>query len=124
MDACFTRSHMEGNQPYISAEKSIINTSISLQNQLLSTKFFVPVTLGKLIFRPHLTALLNKSLKYPFTLISAAAGFGKTTLLAAWAQSRPASDPRLCWVSLDEEDNEPRLFWTYVLTALNMQQPE
>ena len=100
------------------------NTSMHLENQLLATKFYVPVASGTLISRPRLTALLDESLKYPLTLVSAPAGFGKTTLLSAWAQSLPASNPQVAWVSLDEEDNEPRLFWTYVLTALNMQQPE
>ena len=95
-----------------------------LENQLLATKFYVPVTSGPLISRPRLTGLLDESLKYPFTLVSAPAGFGKTTLLSAWVQSQEARHPRVAWVSLDEEDNEPRLFWTYVLTALNKQQPE
>jgi LuxR family maltose regulon positive regulatory protein len=101
-----------------------MNTSIPLENQLLATKFYVPVASGPLISRPRLTVLLNESLKCPFTLVSAPAGFGKTTLLSAWVQSRSPSSPLVAWVSLDEEDNEPRLFWTYVLTALNMQQPE
>src|SRR5437588_9385033 len=101
-----------------------MNPSMPLGNQLLSTKFFVPVTLGPLISRPRLTTLLEESLKRPFTLVSAPAGFGKTTLLSAWKQSLPASEPWTAWVSLDEEDNEPRLFWRYVLTALNMQQSE
>ena len=67
---------------------------------------------------------MKKVLKFPFTLVSAPAGFGKTTLLAAWKHSLSASKPLVAWVSLDEDDNEPRLFWTYVLTALKMQRPE
>src|SRR2546421_8572880 len=94
-----------------------------LENQLLTTKFYVPVASGPLISRPRLTALLDESRKYPLTLVSAAAGFGKTTLLASWSQSLEAHNPRVAWVSLDEEDNEPRLFWTYVLAALNKQSP-
>jgi LuxR family maltose regulon positive regulatory protein len=93
------------------------------QNQLLATKFHVPVTLGRLISRPRLTALLNESLNRPFTLVSAPAGFGKTTLLSTWSQSLLPNHPRVAWVSLEEEDNDPRQFWTYVLTALKMQQP-
>src|SRR5437588_2541153 len=93
--------------------------SIFIQSQLVATKFFVPVAPGTLIPRPRLTALLAKSLKYPLTLVSAPAGFGKTTLLAAWAQSLRASHTQVAWVSLDEEDNEPVLFWTYVLSALD-----
>jgi LuxR family maltose regulon positive regulatory protein len=95
-----------------------------IQSQLLATKFFVPMTSGTLISRPRLSVLLDESLKYPLTLVSAPAGFGKTMLLSCWAQSLPANHPLVAWVSLDEEDNDPRLFWTYVLSALDQQQPE
>src|SRR5437588_2401349 len=101
-----------------------MDLSMPFQNQLLVTKFYVPVALGPLISRPRLTGLLAESLKRPLTLVSAPAGFGKTTLLSAWQQSLQAGNPRVAWVSLDEEDNDPRLFWTYVLTALNRQQPD
>src|SRR5437879_3721851 len=88
-------------------EQTTINTSMALQKPLLVTKFFVPVAPGTLIARPRLTALLQESLKHRLTLVSAPAGFGKTTLLSAWAQSLPASYLRHAWVSLDEEDNQP-----------------
>ncbi len=101
-----------------------MKTSIPLGNQLLITKFYTPIASGPLISRHRLTSLLEKVLDFPFTLVSAPAGFGKTTLLAAWKQSLPDGKPLVAWVSLDEEDNEPRLFWTYVLTALQMQRPE
>ncbi|HEY4032559.1 MAG TPA: AAA family ATPase, partial [Ktedonobacteraceae bacterium] len=98
--------------------------SIVIQSQLLATKFFVPMTSGTLISRPRLHALLDESLKYPLTLVSAPSGFGKTMLLSCWAQSLQAYHPLVAWVSVDEEDNDPRLFWTYVLSALDQQQPE
>src|SRR6266852_8065975 len=101
-----------------------MNPLMPLENQLLVTKFYMPVTSASLISRPRLTSLLNESLKYPFTLVSAAAGFGKTTLLASWAQSLDARGPRVAWVSLEAEDNEPQLFWAYVLTALSRHLPE
>src|ERR1700704_5619548 len=101
-----------------------MNTSTPLQNQLLATKFYIPTTSGALISRPRLHALLDKGLKHPFTLVSAPAGFGKTTLLATWAQSLPANQIFPCWVSLDEGDNEPRLFWTSLLAALDRHQPK
>src|SRR2546429_8380308 len=100
-----------------------MNPSTLIQNQLLATKFFVPTTPGPLISRPRLIGLLDESLKYPLTLVSAPAGFGKTTLLSTWGQSLLANHLQLAWVTLDEEDNEPRLFWTYVLAALNLQKP-
>ena len=98
--------------------------SMIIQSQLLATKFFVPMASGTLISRPRLHTLLDESLNYPLTLVSAPAGFGKTMLLSCWAQSLESSHPRIAWVSLDEEDNDPRLFWTYALSALDQQQPE
>jgi LuxR family maltose regulon positive regulatory protein len=95
-----------------------------IQRQLLATKFYIPISSRKLISRPGLMALLDESLKYPLTLVSAPAGFGKTMLLSAWTQSLPAFSPLVSWVSLDEEDNDPQLFWTYILSALDQQQPE
>ncbi|HEX3642461.1 MAG TPA: hypothetical protein VHV10_14310 [Ktedonobacteraceae bacterium] len=71
--------------------QTIMNPSMVIQSQLLATKFFVPVTSGTLISRPCLSTLLDESLKHPLTFISAPAGFGKTMLLSAWAQSLPAS---------------------------------
>ncbi|HEX3639828.1 MAG TPA: LuxR family transcriptional regulator, partial [Ktedonobacteraceae bacterium] len=101
-----------------------MDTSTLLENQLLATKFYVPVAPDTIISRPRLSTLLDQSLESPLTLISAPAGFGKTTLLATWGQTLPANIPRLAWLSLDEEDNDPRLFWTYVLSALNRQEPQ
>src|SRR6266852_1530432 len=101
-----------------------MHRSMVIQNQLLATKFYVPTTLGTLITRPRLNALLDEGLTHPFTLVSAPAGFGKTTLLSTWAESLPARHPLVAWISLDEEDNDPQLFWTCVLSALDRQEPE
>src|SRR5947207_2848429 len=78
---------------------------------------------GALIARPRLSTLLDKSLNCPFTLVSAPAGFGKTTLLSTWVRSLQDHHTLVAWISLDEEDNDPQLFWTYVLSALDAQQP-
>jgi LuxR family maltose regulon positive regulatory protein len=94
------------------------------KQQLLATKFFLPSSLGTLIRRPRLHALLDKALEHPFTLVSAPAGFGKTTLLSTWARSLVAPNTGVCWLSLDEEDNDPYLFWTYVLSVLQTQDPQ
>src|SRR5437879_5687760 len=104
--------------------EAIMNPSMIIQNQLLATKFFVPVASHPLIHRTHLSTLLQESLRYPLTLISAPAGFGKTMLLSDWVQSLPASRPRVAWISLDARENDPGQFWTCVLTALDRQQPE
>ena len=88
-------------------------------NELLATKLMVPSPPHVLIARPRLSALLNEGLQRKLTLLSAPAGFGKTTLLSTWVRSRPEQDAPVAWVSLDESDNDPVRFWSYLLTALN-----
>ncbi|EFH89857.1 LuxR C-terminal-related transcriptional regulator [Ktedonobacter racemifer] len=92
-------------------------------DQLLATKFFIPSSSHALIPRPRLIELLNTSLECALTLVSAPAGFGKTTLLSTWIRSLPPERPQIAWVSLDEGDNEPTLFWRYAFTALDSRQP-
>ncbi len=57
------------------------------------------------------------------TLVSAPAGFGKTTLLTEWLAATPADGSSAAWLSLDQRDNDPALFWTYVLAALQTAAP-
>ena len=100
-----------------------MDESAALEDQLLATKFFIPAASHALILRPRLLTVLTRSFEYPLTLISAPAGFGKTTLLSNWVQSLPPERARVAWVSLDEGDNEPVLFWRYVLTSLDRALP-
>ena len=93
------------------------------RDQLLETKFFVPVASHALIPRPRLMALLDACPRRPLTLVSAPAGFGKTTLLSQWVQALSQESIQVAWVSLDEQDNDPVRFWRYVLTALDRLQP-
>lgn len=82
---------------------------------VLVTKVTIPPGRSALLQRSHLLTVLNQSRSVPLTLLSASAGFGKTTLLSAWA-SQSAS--RVAWLSLDEQDNDPTRFWMYVVAAL------
>jgi LuxR family transcriptional regulator, maltose regulon positive regulatory protein len=103
-----------------------VDDTSAFQDRLLATKLFVPRSSHPLIQRPRLTTLLMQGLQRKLTLISAPAGFGKTTLLSSWVQSLPQDAPDLqcvAWISLDEDDNEPALFWSYVLKALDTLQP-
>src|SRR6266700_2635942 len=100
-----------------------MDESKRFQDHLLTTKFFVPASSHALISCARLFALLDEGLSRPLILVSAPAGFGKSTLVAAWVQSRPAERPQVAWVSLDEGDNDPVQFWSYVLTALERCQP-
>jgi len=87
-------------------------------SSLLSTKFFVPPVRPTLISRPRLLERLAHGLDGPLTLISAPAGYGKTTLFSEWRTGPGASLP-LAWLSLDVEDNDPPRFYQYLLTCLD-----
>ncbi|GCE48784.1 LuxR family maltose regulon positive regulatory protein [Thermosporothrix hazakensis] len=82
---------------------------------LLATKLYRPPMRPELVLRPRLLEQLDRGKHYPLTLITAPAGSGKTTLLSSWCEHR---DGLSAWVSLDAEDNDPVLFWTYVQAAL------
>ena len=82
---------------------------------LLVTKFTVPPVRSVLLQRSHLLTVLDQSRSFPLTLLSASAGFGKTTLLSAWANQ---STSQIAWLTLDEQDNDPTRFWAYVIAAL------
>jgi LuxR family maltose regulon positive regulatory protein len=71
--------------------------------------------------RPRLSERLDRGAASKLMLVSAPAGFGKTTLLSEWLAAGPAgpADERLlAWLSLDRGDNDPASFWTYVIAAL------
>ena len=90
---------------------------------LLETKLFVPRLRRGLVARPRLSERLRRGAESKLTLISAPAGFGKTTLLAEWLSAGPPGDRSTAWLSLDEADNQPGSFWTYVITALQSVAP-
>src|ERR687885_2618592 len=90
---------------------------------LLTTKLSVPPLRPSAIPRPHLLDELAAGLHGKLTLISAPAGFGKTTLLSAWCATLQDRAVPLAWVSLDAGDADPTQFWTYVTTALDTLQP-
>jgi LuxR family maltose regulon positive regulatory protein len=87
-------------------------------SQLLETKLYVPRLRRGLVARPRLSERLGHWAESKVTLISAPAGFGKTTLLAEWLAAAPAGRQSAAWLSLDDADNEPASFWIYVITAL------
>ena len=102
-----------------------------MSTQVLATKLYIPPTRPQLVPRPRLLERLNESLRSTpgVTLLSAPAGFGKTTLLSEWidqkdeaihpsAFTRSVHPSRVSWLSLDEGDNDPARFLTYLLAAL------
>ena len=93
---------------------------------LLETKLFVPRPRPGMVPRLRLSERLTRGTAGPLTLVSAPAGFGKTTLLARWLADSVAgsADARaFAWLSLDQGDNDSALFWVYVIAALQKAAP-
>ncbi|GCE28462.1 hypothetical protein KDA_39460 [Dictyobacter alpinus] len=91
-----------------------------LHSPVLDEKFSIPRSAIESIERPQLLQRITAGVKGKLVLLSAAAGWGKTSLLSSWCSSKYAPNWPLAWVSLDIHDNEPRDFWTHLLTALNI----
>jgi LuxR family transcriptional regulator, maltose regulon positive regulatory protein len=85
---------------------------------LMATKLYVPKLRRGLVARPRLLERMGNGAEAGLTLVSAPAGFGKTTVLAAWLYETSAEGRCVAWLSLDAADNEPASFWTYVVTAV------
>jgi LuxR family maltose regulon positive regulatory protein len=91
-----------------------------MATSILVTKLFLPPTRAEIVQRLDLLGRLNSGLDRKLTLISAPAGFGKTTLVSHWLENLPNNQTvRVAWLSLDEEDNDLSRFLTYFVTALN-----
>lgn len=110
----------------VAAGRSIDAPSDSLP--ILKTKLFIPPPRREVIPRPRLTSLVAG--RAPLTLISAPAGFGKTTLLAEWAECartvggrRGHAPPTIAWLSLDDGDNDLQRFLAYVVAAIGQAAP-
>ncbi len=88
-----------------------------MATSILATKLYIPPPRPKVVLRPRLIERLNEGLpaSRKLTLISAPAGFGKTTLVSEWLAG---SQRPVAWLSLDEGDNDPTRFLTYFIAAL------
>jgi len=98
----------------------------NVTDPLLTTKLYIPPTRPELVPRPRLVEKLNDGLHRKLTLISAPAGFGKTTLVSEWVEQLRLDDSKenqnkykIAWFSLDENDKDPARFLTYFISALN-----
>lgn len=114
----------------------MVHSSSKQQLVVLATKLMQPRLPGALVARDRLLTELDLALSRRLTLVSASAGWGKTTLLASWLRQqelgvsgwRPATaasnsdlltpSPSSAWFSLDELDNQPKRFWVGCITAL------
>lgn len=96
------------------------SASSASTERLLHTKLMPPRLPSTAIPRDELLARLDVGLAKKVSLVTAPAGFGKTTLVRMWIANR---DFRSAWVTLDENDNDPSRFWTYVVSAIRTFDP-
>ncbi len=98
---------------------------------ILTTKLYSPPPRPEFVARLHLIERLNLGLHRKLSLISAPAGFGKTTLISSWLrglekEESPTANlqsPKFAWLSLDEADNDSSRFLSYLIAALQMIAP-
>jgi len=90
---------------------------------VLATKLFAPARRPQLVARPRLTEQLDTTLDagHRLTLVSAPAGFGKTTVLSDWLAHLAQGQPhiRVGWLSLDDADNDLTRLMTHMVACLN-----
>lgn len=107
------------------SEKAIASTArregLDQDTTMVVTRLSPPQLPATLVVRERLLAAVDTALSRPLTLLSAAAGWGKTTLLATWAHRHPQV---VAWFPLEEMDNDPTRFWILLVEALRRCRPE
>lgn len=116
-----------GKQSELSEATTIHPLVFPAKPPLIKTKLFAPHRRADLVSRQHLLLKLGQGAQRALTLISAPAGYGKTTLLSEWIgtlQKADSSSPwAICWLSLDPGDNDMIRFLTYLTAALENVHP-
>jgi LuxR family maltose regulon positive regulatory protein len=85
------------------------------EDPVLASKITAPVVPGWAVQRPRISKLIAQGARTPLTVITGAPGAGKTMALALWAEAHSGAS---AWVTIDGYDNQPKVFWSYVITAL------
>jgi LuxR family maltose regulon positive regulatory protein len=106
--------------PTFTAPHALHHAHNDVHVPLLATKLHLPRPRAQLVPRSHLVERLQQGVAGTLTLLSAPAGYGKTTLLAQWGAATRAP---VAWLSLEPEDNEPIRFLTYFIAALQTLDP-
>src|SRR5438067_12775282 len=115
-----TLSSVSADKEADAARHPVLAQRDTPHHPLLATKFHVPHPRTHLVPRAHLVERLQQGVERPLTLVSAPAGFGKTTLLAQWLAH---SGMPVAWLSLEAEDNDPTRFLSYLIAALQTLDP-
>src|SRR5919112_222651 len=110
--------------PALSDDRTLEHLPLSISGDpLLLTKLSVPLARPSLVSRPLLSGRLREGLGCKLTLLSAPAGFGKTTLLSMWLAASFGQGRSAAWLSLDASDNDPARFWRYFIAAVDRLRP-
>lgn len=118
----------DSNQRIMLLQRQPLPRDVVMDPSLLMTKLYIPPVPQELVSRPRLIEHLASGIHRKLTLVSAPAGFGKTTLLSEWIGQktgpRSHTQPPFAWLSLDRDDNDPARFWTYVIASLQTIRPD
>ncbi len=93
-----------------------------MDTPLIKTKLSIPPARPSLVQRPRLLERLQEGLRYSLVIISAPAGFGKTTLISNWARD-VNQQVNTAWISLDKGDDDPNPFWEYLVASVKTLRP-
>lgn len=104
------------------AVERVTGWTVGPEAVVLETKLTPPRVRREHVRRRELLATLRADRARKLTLVAAPPGFGKSTLLAEWAAAQP--EPSVAWLSLDDNDNDPARFFTYVAAALRRVEPK
>ena len=90
--------------------------AVSAGEPILTAKITAPLVPDWAVQRPRITKLIADGTRWcPLTVVTGPPGAGKTMALALWAEAEPGA---VAWVCLDEFDDRPEVFWSYVVAAL------
>ena len=117
----FSKEKIPENFSIAGIEMNTHKKQISVTYPILDTKLFIPEIKSELVRRQRLIARMNDGIDKRLILISAPAGFGKTTLLSEWVSQ---SDVPAAWISIDPSDNDPINLIRYIIAALQTIKPD
>lgn len=86
------------------------------ENMLIKTKFDIPDVLSSMVKRKRLFDKIGQKENCKIIMVTAPAGYGKTTLISSWV-THCIKKQKVAWLTLDDEDNDEELFWSYFLLS-------
>ena len=111
------------HRPQADAVPPSIDSSVTSPDIVVKAKLRAPLPRPEQLDRPSLLEVLEDVYGHGLTLVSAPAGYGKTTLLSQWYRAQEASS-HFAWISLDEQDNDPVRLWRHIVEAVYQAAPE